>query len=196
MPPLNEIVRYLAGSWRMMNGRADGLRAFDISADGFWNSFFAIIVALPALFVGWLAIASELAHEPAVFGSTPSIVARLAFIDIASWVLPLVALGAVARPVGIADRFVPYVIASNWGSALIVLIMLPASLLRLISGEGDFVTLLSLGLFLVTLVFSWRLTNAAIGKGAAVASAVFGGMLVASLLVLFTLQNMLGLTAN
>ena len=39
----------LTGAWRLMLGKADGLRLLDLSADGFWNSFFAIIVATPAL---------------------------------------------------------------------------------------------------------------------------------------------------
>lgn len=194
MPPVEDILRYLAGSWRMMNGRADGLRAFEISADGFWNSFFAIVVALPALLVGWLAIANDLGQEPAIFGGRFSIMTRLAFVDIGAWLLPLAGLAAVAKPAGIADRFVHYVIASNWGSALLAWILLPPSVIQLIAGKGDFATLISVGLFVLTLVFSWRLTNAAIGKGPAVASAVFGGMLVASLFVLFTLQSLLGLT--
>ena len=35
----------LLGAWRLMLGKADGFRLLDLSADGFWNSFFAIVVA-------------------------------------------------------------------------------------------------------------------------------------------------------
>ena len=38
----------------MMLGKPDGLRLLDLSADGFWNSFFAIVGALPALIAGWV----------------------------------------------------------------------------------------------------------------------------------------------
>ena len=58
MPSFAEIQRYLTGAWRMMNGRPDGIRLLDITADGFWNSFFAIAVALPAMFAGWVTIAN------------------------------------------------------------------------------------------------------------------------------------------
>ncbi|MER9338061.1 hypothetical protein NKJ06_29550, partial [Mesorhizobium sp. M0293] len=44
----------LTGAWRLMLGKTDGLRLLDLSADGFWNSFFAIVVAAPALLVGWV----------------------------------------------------------------------------------------------------------------------------------------------
>ena len=54
MPSVEDIQQYLTGAWRMMMGKPDGLRLLDISADGFWNSFFAIVVALPALIVGWV----------------------------------------------------------------------------------------------------------------------------------------------
>jgi hypothetical protein len=194
MPSLDEILRYFAGAWRMMNGRADGLRAFDISADGFWASFFAIPVALPALFVGWVAVATELGREPAIWGNPGSIIARLAVVDIASWVLPLAGLAFAARPAGIAGRFAHYVIASNWGAALLVWAMLPVSVLRLAAGESEAATLLTVVLFLLTLVLSWRLTNVAIAKGPGVATGVFSAVLFSSLLVLFTLQALFGLT--
>lgn len=194
MPPIEDILRYLAGAWRMMNGKREGMHAFDISADGFWGSFSAIPVALPALLVGWVAIANDLASDPAVFGGRMSIIARLALIDLSAWVLPLVMLALIVRPAGISDRFVHYVIASNWGAALLIWLTLPPSLFRLMGGEGEFLTLLSVAFFLVTLVLSWRLTNVAFLKGPAVASAVFAAMLFASLAVLFTLQTLLGLS--
>lgn len=194
MPPLEDILRYLAGAWRMMNGKTDGLRAFDISADGFWTSFSAIPVALPALLVGWMGIANGFGGDAAVSESRLSIIARLALIDLGAWILPLAVLALVARPAGVGDRFAHYVIASNWGAALLVWATLPVSLLRLFGGEGEFATLFSIAVFGVTLVLSWRLTNVAIGKGPAVASAVFTAMLFASVAVLVTLQALLGLS--
>jgi hypothetical protein len=44
------------------------------------------------------------------------------------------------------------------------------------------------------MALTWRLTTMAIGRGAAAGSAVFAGMFVASLLVLFFLQSLLGLS--
>jgi hypothetical protein len=119
-------------------------------------------------------------------------VVRLAIIDVGAWVLPIAALAAVAGYAGIRDRFVHYVVASNWASALFAWFMLPASLLRLVApGAAEPATLLSLGIFLVCLVLSWRLTDAAIDKGPAMATGVFTGMLFASILTLFALQDLL-----
>ena len=60
MPRVEEIQQYLTGAWRMMMGKPDGIRLLDISADGFWNSFFAIAIALPALIAGWVTLANTL----------------------------------------------------------------------------------------------------------------------------------------
>lgn len=191
MPNPAEIQRSLTGAWRLMMGRVDGMRLLDTSAEGFWDSFQAIAVAAPALAIGWIASANDLQLTSA---SRLSIVLRLAIIDMAVWILPLVLLALVAKRVGIADRFVHYVVSGNWASALLVWIMLPPSILRLVApAAGDVASLLSLGLFLGTLVLSWRQTNAALNKGPAVATALFAGMFVCALVVLIVLQSALGL---
>lgn len=194
MPPAEDIQQYLTGAWRLMMGKPDGIRLLDISADGFWNSFFAIVVSLPALVVGWVAVANELSQDPDIAGGRFSIFLRLGLIDIGAWVLPLAALALVAKSAGIGGRFVHYVVATNWGSALIVWSMLPPALLRLFfPSAGDTASVISLVLFVLSLVLSWRLTNAALGRGPAIASAVFAGMFAVSLAVLFGLQAMFGL---
>ncbi len=188
-----EIHQYMAGAWRLMLGRADGLDRLDLSADGFWNSFFAMVVSLPALAAGWVAVANRLGG--AELEGRIGVLLRLATIDAIAWVAPLALLALAARPAGIAHRFVPYVVASNWGSALLIWVMAPVSLLELmLPGATEVLDALSLLLFLATLVLSWRLTHAAIGMGAAVTSAVFGGILVASLVIVLTLQAIMGLS--
>jgi hypothetical protein len=169
----------------------------DLSVDGFWNSFFAIVIALPPLIVSWVGAANELSQLSDAFGGKLSIVARLATIDLATWILPVVVLAAVASRAGIADRFVHLVVASNWASALMVWMMLPPSLLRLVwPAAAEASALLSLALFMLTMVLSWRMTNVAIGKGPAVATAVFAGMFLVSLVVIFVLQAAFGLSAT
>jgi hypothetical protein len=195
MPTGDYVQNALTASWRMMWGRRDAIRMHDLSADGFWTSFFAILVALPPLVVGWVAIADQLAAFPDSVGSRMSVVFRLAIVDLGSWILPLALLAAVSPYAGISKRFVHYVVSANWGSAIAAWIMLPPSLVRLVFGQiGEAVVFLSVLLFGFTLVLSWRLTDAAYDRGPAVASAVFAGILVASLMTLFALQRLFGLT--
>ncbi len=50
--------------------------------------------------------------------------------------------------------------------------------------------------FLASMVLFWRMTNVAIGKGAAVATAVFSGMFVVSLVVVYALELLLAIPAT
>jgi hypothetical protein len=184
----------LIGAWRLMLGKADGLRLLDLTADGFWNSFFAIVVALPAMIVSWVGIANEIG-DPDAFAGRAGMVIRLAAIDLGTWVLPLVGLALIGPRVGLGGRFVHYVVASNWASAIVAWLMLPSALVRLFVPASDQVVgFVSLLLFALTMVLTWRMTNLAVGRGASVGTAVFAGMFVASLVVLFALQALLGVT--
>jgi len=194
MPNFEEIVRYLTGAWRMMTGRRDGLLLLDLSADGFWNSFYAIAVAMPPLFVGWVGYADSIAGETDSSGSRIILLITLAFIDIAGWIVPLVLLAFAARPAGISDRFAAYVVASNWGTVITAWMALPSGLLRLLLPESpDIAISVGVVIFLVTLVLSWRLTNAAINKGPAIATGVFVVMVIASIATVLFLQSFFGI---
>ncbi|MGN6766561.1 MAG: transporter [Rhizobiaceae bacterium] len=195
MPTAEEIQQYLHGAWRMMLGKADGLKELDLSVDGFWNSFFAIVVALPALIVNWVTIADSYGDLAVDFNDRFAIFIRLAVIDFAAWLIPLAGLAAVAPTVRLAERYVHYVVASNWATAIVAWLMVPpAALLLILPDATDLAWFLSMVIFIASQIFVWRMTNVAIGKGATVASAVYAGMLVASIVILLVLQWLLGLT--
>ncbi len=197
MPPAVDVQRSLAASWRMMTGRADAVRLHDLSVDGFWNSFFAIAVALPPLTVAWVASVDSIVIQGDGFASRLSAVLRLALVDLLVWVLPLAAFAAAAPLAGLQSRFVHYVVATNWGGAIFAWLMLPPSLIWMVTGElSDLVAFLSLAIFGASMVLSWRLTHAALGRGPAIATAVFFAMLGFSFLTLFALQSLLGLSGS
>ncbi|MBN9232919.1 MULTISPECIES: hypothetical protein [Phyllobacteriaceae] len=191
----NDIQSSLTGAWHLMLGKVDGLRLLDLSADGFWNSFFAIVVAVPAMIVGWVGTANAIATaDPSL--SRFILMLKLAMVDIGIWVLPLLALAAIAPRAGLSGRFVHYVVASNWASAIIAWLTLPAALVHMFLPATDQASqLISLSLFFLSQVFSWRMTTTAIGKGGAMGTAVFAGMFVTSLLVLFALTQLLNIPA-
>ena len=118
MPDFDEIQQYLWGAWRMMNGHADGLDQLDFSEDGFWQSFHAITISLPPLILGWIIFANDMISLQPETGNRFSIMGRVAFVDLASWVVPLVVLALSAKRLGLNKRFSPYVVASNWGTAI------------------------------------------------------------------------------
>lgn len=197
MPSADEVQAGLTGAWRMMLGRGDGIGLLDLSADGFWTSFFAMVVALPPLFVMWTSFAIDAAPASGAFGARISLMLRLAFIDFAAWVVPLVLLAMVAAQAGVRDRFVHYVVSTNWASGLIAWMLLPPVILRgFIPSSAEFAALLSVLIFITTLVLMWRLTNVALNKGAAVATAVFSGMILVSLIIVYGLEWLLAIPST
>lgn len=191
MPTQEEIQRYVAGAWQMMiTARPDGLRLLDISADGFWRSFWALLLALPPMFIAWVAAAP--AYVTAEAGKL-SVVLRLGLIDFAVWLVPLVALALLARPIGMADRFAHFVISGNWGGAVIAWLLAPVSLLLLFVPEGEGGGLLSLVAFVVSLTLGWRLAHAALARDWIYTTGVFTGVIVLSLFIVFAMQSALGL---
>jgi hypothetical protein len=192
MPDAGTIQRSLAGAWRLMTGKSDGLRLLDISVDGFWDSFFAIAVALPALLVGWMLAADQVAADPLVADSRLSLVLKLALIDLAVWIVPIAGFVAVAGPAGLGPRVTQLVVAYNWGEALFAWITLPVALVFLfVDLEQQLADGIMLIVFLGLAVLSWRLVTTALGRGPGTGSAVFGGMFVLSLVVLIALESML-----
>lgn len=189
----DEIQNYLIGAWQLMFGKGDGLRRLDLSVDGFWNSFFAMLVALPPLLLMWIALANERIANGSFSGARSSLILIYALIDLTAWVLPLAVLAFVARPAGMADRFVAYVVSTNWASAIIAWIMLPIAILTLLVPGAELNDLLLFIIFIANSVMMWRLTNAALGKGPGLASAIFAAMLVGSILIVMVLNSMFGL---
>lgn len=196
MPSGDEIQRYLTGAWQLMLGRRDGVKLLDLSADGFWNSFYAIVVALPAMFVGWVGTVNGYGDQVAEIGGRSSVLFRLALIDMSAWLVPLIVFGMLAKPMGVADRFVAFVVASNWSSVITAWMLLPIAILEVFLPSANQVSdALALVLFMTMLVLVWRLTNAVIDRGPGIASAVFALILFVSIFVIIALQDVLGLVA-
>ncbi len=188
MPSFDSVLASFRAVWGMMTNRPRAVGDLDLTADGFWESFWAVVVALPPLFVGWAAFA-KLAQIETGMPRLPLFLAAGA-MDLAAWLVPLAGFVLVAGRAGLGDRLVHFVVASNWGSALLAWLVWPPQMIRLLAPQaGDGAISLEIALFLAALVLSWRLTNAALAKGATVASAVFVTMLAASFLVVFAIRE-------
>ncbi len=194
MPSLDDIFRYFTGVWKMMLGRREGLDYLDVSAEDFWASFYAIAVALPPLFASWVAYAADLTAGREEAGLRLAIVLRAGLVDVIAWVLPLAVLGLIARRIGVATRYAAYVIAVNWGSALLAWVFAPITLLQLFFPEGaDVATLFTFVMFGVSVVLDYRLTFVALQRPHAFAAPFFACMFFGSLFVTTLLQQALGI---
>ena len=185
------IARNLRGGLMVMLGRREALELLDISADGFWRSFQAIIIALPPLALSWFAYGHALAGGALSVGD---VVFRAALVDAASWFVPLIALAYAAIYLGFSDRYAHYVVASNWASALLPYLLLPSIIAEWLAPQAkDVISFLSLAMFVASLVFVYRMTHVALNRPLPLTIAVFTAMLLFSLLVIVVAQKALGL---
>jgi len=117
MGPFANLPANLSGAWDVMNGRAEGLRKLDLTIDGFWASFGAIVLILP---VALIAMASERVALPAVgreaVALTGGYVMLRLIVVIIDWLAFPAILALLARPMGITTRFVPFIVARNWAA--------------------------------------------------------------------------------
>jgi hypothetical protein len=192
MVDANYIITHLRGAWLTMLGRREGLQFLDVSEDGFWKSLQAVIISLPALLLAWSTTAREIAVSSGL--SVPAAVARLGVVEMAVWFLPLIALAYAARPLGFANRFVHFFVASNWATAIANYLVTPVYLLSLIAPHANnTIVLLSLALLAVIITLFVRLAHVTLEQRPAVTFAVILFMVVAALLTASGAERALGL---
>lgn len=167
----DQLYRNLVGAWLVMNGRARGLKEFDLSIDGFWRSFGAIVFIIPLVAVTlWSdrAVQVELG-EPTTQIGLGAIALRLLAL-IAEWVGFPLAMAALARPLGVAANFVPFVVARNWGAVLIAALFLPVHILHATQVLSlPVVQFLSLVLIVLAIRFSYLIARTALAAPIAIA---------------------------
>jgi hypothetical protein len=118
MPSVAEIKRSLQGAWALLLNRKDGMRAFDVSIDGFFRSFGAVVLLVPLYGVAALAEVRLLQFDGAPVDGFPFVWFFVwKFIGLGvDWLALPVVLALLARPLGLAARYVPFIVARNWTS--------------------------------------------------------------------------------
>jgi len=154
----------LSGAWDVMNGRVEGLRKLDITIDGFWRSFGAVVLILP---VAVIAMASErvalsaMGHEGAALTGGYMVLRFIAVI--VDWLAFPAILALFARPMGIATHFVPYIVARNWAAVLIAgLFAVPHLFHALGILPTGMLSFILLGLFALAVWFSYIIVRTAL----------------------------------
>ncbi|MCB1490134.1 MAG: hypothetical protein KDJ88_22075 [Bauldia sp.] len=116
----DEIVRSLTGAWYLFFDRPDAMRYFDLSVEGFWRSFRAILLLLPAY------VLSTLAERVITLANTPvggEQDAAFFFLDSVvglglDWIALPILLALAARPLGIQRTYAAFIVARNWASVI------------------------------------------------------------------------------
>lgn len=124
-----EVVRSLYGAWRLACRDPLGLQLFDTSVEGFWRSFYAALVALPAYAV---MVGFRVADE--VGTADPM---RLFAIETIAYVIGWTAFPLVAfyltQILNRANYYPAYIVTYNWANVLQVALYMPVTVL---AGSG------------------------------------------------------------
>lgn len=180
----DEVVRSLKGTYALLERRAEGVGLFDVSERGFWRSFAAVLLTLPALVVS-LAVErsrSGLLEPGRSLLDEPGLVASTIAVHLGPFVLlPIVMIG-VARRLGVTAAYVPFVVVTNWIVALGLTILSVPGLLELVGwAPRGLAILYTLGFSVIVLHLHWFATKATLGVSNGVAAAIAAACLAAPL---------------
>ena len=190
----DEVHRSFRGTLDLLHNRAEGLRAFDMSERGFWHSFAAILLTIPAYVV-------SLALERVRFGFR--LPGASLFDNV--WFDLIVALGHVAgfvalpvamiwlsRAMGRTARYVPFVIVTNWISVVGILVMsIPAFLFLIGWAPAALAGLFTLAFFVLVFRAQWFATKATLGVPNMLAVAVIGLGLILNVFIGAVVRSLL-----
>ncbi|MGD9507139.1 MAG: hypothetical protein AB7X49_01080 [Geminicoccaceae bacterium] len=182
MPTWPEIVRSVDAALRLARGDASAVGRLDLSVDGFWKSFAAALVVLPA-YILVLLVLFRLAGWPAEPWAT-------AFTEGLGYVIGWLAFPLAAIPLtrllGLSERYVPLIVANNWSTVIQVAVYTAVVLLGLILPLPMRTTSL-LTATLAILVYQWFVIRSALGTTSGIAA----GLVVIDLLLSVTVSRVL-----
>lgn len=181
MPDLSEISRSLRGAAALFLGRKDGLLALDRTVDGFWRSFWVILLLLPLNAITVLAM-TRVGRASDTFGAL--FFAQLPIL-VLDWIAFPIALAFAAKPMGVSANYVSYVVARNWSAPIAAAILTIPFLLQ---GAGwvpmNGAALLSLVALVVVLRYHYVVVRLALGAAMPMAIGVVAGDLILTLLII------------
>jgi hypothetical protein len=122
IPDSREIIRALQGAWLLARFKPEGMAWFNITADGFWRSFFAAALLAP-----FAVITSAIFYSEATVG-----LVRYVGVDVIHYVLAWsvfpVAMIFVARALKLTEQYVGFIIAYNWFTVIVQAVFFPLNL--------------------------------------------------------------------
>jgi hypothetical protein len=173
----DEVNRSVRGTLDLLNRRVEGLKAFDMSEAGFWRSFAAIWLTLPAYVV---SLAFErgrlglLRPERSLLDDLWLDVA-VAFGHVIGFLALPVAMIWVTRRLGLTQRYAPFVIVTNWINVVgLTILSVPAILLLIGWAPPALASLFTLAFAIIVVRLHWFATAVTLGVSGGLALAIVG----------------------
>ncbi|MCP8896392.1 hypothetical protein KYK29_15805 [Shinella daejeonensis] len=194
MPGIDEVLHYQTGLWLLLRNKPEGFRWLDLTVRGLMRSFWAFVWCLPAFAVIWASWRLYyLANMPTGTSAGPGFFLRMLFIDAAGWLLPIVLLLLLARPLGFARQLAAVLTASNWIAVpFAYAAAIPFAMTLLLPDSAPFAGLLLYAIFGATVVLQFRLIRMCVGQQALLAAAMTAIYVLPPMLAGDGLQRLLG----
>jgi len=162
----DEVNRSFKGTLDLLNSRAEGLRSFDMSERGFWRSFSAIGLTLPAYIVSLaferLRLGLLQPDHPLLDNLRLDLIVALGHV--AGFVALPLAMVWIARLLRVTKAYVPFVIVTNWITVIGLLVLsVPAMLLLLGWATPPLASMFTLAFAIIVLKVQWFATKATLG---------------------------------
>ena len=138
MLTVDEISRSLAGAWELFLDRPGAMNRFDVSLEGFWRSFAAVVLVAPSYAFAVLADRHMATGDPLAVAETgTNLLVHNGIGLLLDWAaLPLI-LALLARPLGIGRHYGAFVVARNWCAVLAAIPFGVIGLLLVLGLLGD-----------------------------------------------------------
>ncbi|KQS81120.1 hypothetical protein ASG25_06380 [Rhizobium sp. Leaf384] len=196
MPQLEDIGIYLKGVWMLVLGKPEGFDWLDLSAAGVWRSFAAILWCLPAMAVSWSAWRMfYLINMPEGTTAGLAFIAKLFIVDVATWILPILLIVVLARPLGYGQALGAIIVVTNWLSIPTFYGMAVPAAIRLVIPDSDGLTgMLSLMALVAIIIAIFRVLKVITGGDQTLLAATLSALFILpSLMIGEAMQRSFGL---
>ena len=178
MISIGEIIAGLTGAWRLAQLDPRAMSWFDTSIKGYWRSFFAAVLCLPAYII---ITGVDLAQTP-VAASELRIVAVHIIAYVIRWTALPLAMVSVTRMLNREANYMAFVVARNWSSVLTVILFLP--IITIADFSPSTMAVLSLTVTALALAYQWVVARAALAISGPQALVIVGLDLLIDLLLI------------
>jgi len=174
----------LFGAWRLAHFDPNGMSYADRTLDGYWKSFFAAALVLPAHIAILMMTAAQAGDAAA--GSQASFF-RVVSVEGIAYVIDWVAFPLVmvtfAEILARQQQYVGFIVMSNWATVIQVGVILPTSALVMLSDGAALAVLLNVFAWSAVIVYAWFIARVALDvPGLTAASVIVLDLLISLVL--------------
>lgn len=186
----DEVTRSLRGSWHLMTRGSEALKELDLSSKGFWRSFAALILTLPAMITILAAerVIDGLPNAGNMFDS-PVLVASVIGAEALAIILVPAMLVGLSPGLVQTPRFTSFVIAWNWAGIVSVSLMaVPATVFAIGWAPAPLAAVQTLAFAAIVLRLRYCVAKAAFGPASGA-----GVIVLASVIADYSVIRLFGL---